>query len=1050
MCWFNVTRALPIAFLFVLAWRPYAFALNPALDISQYAHTSWKIRDGHFKGTITSIAQPPDGYLWLGTELGMLRFDGVRFVPWQPPPGESLLSNNIHSMLVARDGTLWIGTDRGLASWKDGRLTHYDALAGSYIGYKLVEDPEGTIWLMRFVDRLWTLCGVQKTRVTCHGDDGGPGAGTLGLYVDRRGTLWAGTSSGIWRWQPGPPRFHPMAPQNNGIQGLAEDGDGVLLVATAGGINRLVDDRMETGHVFPSSIAQFQAQRLLRDRDGGLWGGATTYGLVHVREGRTDVFSRFDGLSGDSIIAIFEDREANIWVSTTDGLDRFRESAVVPYSVSQGLSSSRVSSVLASSEGSVWVSTYDGLNRFKDGQLTVHRVRSASRAAGPWPFVSRQVSEITTAGIPGPVQAIFEDSRRRVWLSTSSEVGQLQNGKFAVLPGIPGGLTRAIVEDIHGNLWFANLMASLYRMAPDGQMKQIAWSALKRPDPASAFVADPSGKGLWVGFFRGGIVHFDGDRLGAAYGAAEGLAEGRVSSLYADAEQALWVAAEGGLSRLKNGSLITLTSKNGLPCDAVGWIIEDAARSLWLGMPCGLARIARADLDAWMAAAGRGTPIDNRTRRVNVTTLDQLDGVRNFVDASYFTAPVVRTSDGKLWFMSQDGVGVVDPARLPVNALKAPVHIEQVIADRQTYRVRAFPGERIRLPPLTRDLQIDFTAVSLVAPEKVRFRYKLEGHDSDWQDVGARRQAFYSALPPGPYRFRVTAANNSGVWNDAGQVLELSIAPAYYQSAWFRVAALVTIVAFVCGVYRLRLRQLAQAFNLRLNERVNERTRIARELHDTLLQSFQGLILRFQSARDLLPADPEKAAEALDGALDRADQALVEGRDAIQNLRSVLVGSNELAQAITTLAEEFTHGPDGARSSATFFMSVEGSPRDLHPLVRDDIHRIAREALRNAFRHAHAAHIEAEITYGAREVRLRIRDDGKGIDPKLLSNGSARHWGLTGMRERAAHIGAQLDLWSELGAGTEVELRVPGAVAYGQSGARGSAARPNPEPRGGS
>ena len=303
---------------------------------------------------------------------------------------------------------------------------------------------------------------------------------------------------------------------------------------------------------------------------------------------------------------------------------------------------------------------------------------------------------------------------------------------------------------------------------------------------------------------------------------------------------------------------------------------------------------------------------------------------------------------------------------------------------------------------------------------------------------------------PGTYRFRVTASNNSGVWNEAGAFLDFSIAPAYYQTTWFRAASVVTVLALFWALYQFRLRQIAHDFNLRLDERVNERTRIARELHDTLLQSFQGLMLRFQSARDLLPAHPAKAVEALDGALDRADQAIVEGRDAIQNLRSSTTVSNELAQAITTLAEELANGPDSERGSATFRMSVEGSPRDLHPIVRDDIHRIAREALRNAFRHAQADHIEAEVTYGAREVRLRIRDDGKGIDPKHLSAGRARHWGLASMRERAAQIGAQLNLWSEVGAGTEVELRIPGSVAYGAPGGRGGVFRLGRKQGGGS
>jgi len=363
---------------------------------------------------------------------------------------------------------------------------------------------------------------------------------------------------------------------------------------------------------------------------------------------------------------------------------------------------------------------------------------------------------------------------------------------------------------------------------------------------------------------------------------------------------------------------------------------------------------------------------------------------------------------------------------LSIDTLPPSVHIEQVTADRKTHDA----ASDLRLPPLVRDLQIDYTALSFVAPEKNGFRVKLEGRDLDWQDVGNRRQAFYADLAPGTYRFRVTASNNSGVWNEAGAVLDFAIAPAYYQTTWFRAASVVTVLALFWALYQFRLRQIAHAFNLRLDERVNERTRIARELHDTLLQSFQGLMLRFQSARDLLPANPAKAVEALDGALDRADQAIVEGRDAIQNLRSSTTVVNELAQAMTALAEDFAQGPNGERSSVTFRASVEGTPRDLHPILRDDVYRIAREALRNAYRHAQASHIEAEVTYGAGEVRVRIRDDGKGIDPQHLNAGRTRHWGLTNMRERAQQIGAELSLWSEVGAGTEVELRIPDSVVY--------------------
>lgn len=1030
------------AVLLLLAWCPYAFALNPALDVSQYAHTSWKIRDGAFKSMISAIAQPPDGYLWLGTQLGLLRFDGLRFVPWQPPPNQTLPSNDILSLLTARDGTLWIGTAQGLASWKDGELDRYKALDGSYIG-TLVEDRSGSIWMTRFVNR-WTLCRIssgsppaarskegETPNAICYGEDGGAGAGALGLHVDPNGTLWVGTSAGLWRWNPGPPTFYRLPSEENGIQGLADGGDGSLLMSKAGGIRRFVDGRADMKHPFPSSIQPAQSLTLLRDRDGALWAGTSTQGLVHVHEGITDVFSRIDGLSSDGVATIFEDREGSIWVATIHGLDRFRESAVVSYSVTQGLSNARVSSVLASSDGSVWVGTFDGLNRWQDGGMTVYRDRSTNSAAGGRPYVSRTVREIAGAGIAGSVQSIFEDSQRRIWVSTSRGVGYMEHDRFVPLHGVPGGLTRAILEDGRQALWIAKPADALYRLAAGRkEVDKIDWAALGHQDPASALAADPAGEGVWVGFFRGGVAHFDGSRVRASYTATDGLAEGRVSALYVDADQALWIATDAGLSRLKDGRLATLTSRNGLPCDATGWVIEDSARSLWMGMACGLVRITRPEIDTWTTSAGQHDAPDPRAVHLNVTPFDQADGVRTFLNASYYSAPAARSADGRLWFMSHNGLSVVDPSHVPVNTIPAPLHIEQVIADRQTYDVIATSGH-VRLPPLTRDLQIEYTALSFAAPEKVRFRYKLEGHDRDWQEVGTRRQAFYNDLAPGPYRFRVTASNNSGVWNDTGASLDLSIAPAPYQTAWFRAASVLTILVLVGALYQFRLRQIAHDFALRLDERVAERTRIARELHDTLLQSFQGSVLRVQGARDLLPGEPAKALELLDGALDRADQAIVEGRDAIQDLRSSTIVSNELEQAITTLAEEFTNGPEGEKRPPIFSMSVEGTPRDLHPIVRDDIHRIAREALRNAFRHAEADRIEAEVTYGAREVRLRIRDDGKGIDPRHLSAGRARHWGLASMRERAVQIGAQLNLWSDVGAGTEVELRIPGAVAYG-------------------
>jgi signal transduction histidine kinase len=451
-------------------------------------------------------------------------------------------------------------------------------------------------------------------------------------------------------------------------------------------------------------------------------------------------------------------------------------------------------------------------------------------------------------------------------------------------------------------------------------------------------------------------------------------------------------------------------------------VLEDDDHSCWLYMTCGVVRIVQPELEAWVA--------DPR-RMVQVTVFDSSDGVRSHPLTNVFSPQVAKSVDGNLWFFSFDGVSVIDPHHLPFNKLPPPVHIEQITADRKTYDVSSHP----RLPALIRDLEIDYTALSLVAPEKNRFRIKLEGRDPDWKDVGNERKAFYNDLPPRNYRFRVAASNNSGVWNEAGASFDFSIAPAYYQTRWFQASCAAAFLVLLWALYRLRLHQIAQQFNARLDER----TRIARDLHDTLLQSFHGLMFRFQAARNMLPRRPEEAIEALDTALERTDQAIAEGRDAIQGLRSSTVTSNELAQAVRALGNEMSRdmaSQDSVHDSAKFHVVVEGPPRDLHPILRDEVYAIAREAVQNAFRHAQARNVEADITYEGSSFQLRIRDDGKGIDPGIVAEGRAGHYGVPGMRERAKRIGGKLDVWTGTGAGTEIELSIPGSIAYGTSPGR--------------
>ncbi len=994
----------------MLAWSSCAFALNPNLDISQYAHTSWKIRDGFTKGPIYTIAQTPDGYLWLGTEFGLLRFDGVRAVPWQPPPGQQLPSDQIWSLLAARDGTLWIGTGKGLVSWKDGKLTQYPELASQYI-FKLIEDHEGTVWVGGAGVPVGKLCSVQNGNVKCYGDDGSLGRGVLSLFEDSKGNLWASVDSGLWRWKPGPPKFYPFPGESDSIQGFAEDDEGATLFDVRGGIKRIVDGKIED-YPLPGYVSDFKAHRMLRDRDGGLWLGTISRGLVHVHQGRTDVFSAPGGLSGDYVGVVFEDREGDIWVATNSGLDRFRDFAVAAFSVSQGLSSEEVGSVLADRDGSVWLGTFGGLNRWSNGQITF------ARTGGGKP--DGKLNGLNP-------HSLFQDDGGRLWVSTLRNIGYLENDRFIPVSSFPSESGLAIAQDKAGNLWADNELVGLIQFSNGSEVQRIPWAALGHKDHASTMAADPSRGGLWLGFHLGGVAYFADNQVRASYTATDGLGGGRVNQLRLDQDGALWAATEGGLSRLKNGHIATLTGKNGLPCDTVHWSIEDDAHSFWLYTACGLVRIARSELDAWAVAVEEDGDAEPT---IHATVFDSSDGVRIVAGAGHYSPQVAKTSDGKLWFAGFDGVSVVDPNRLPFNRLPPPVHIEQFIADRTTYEATSEAGGRVRLPPLVRELEIDYTALSLVAPEKVLFRYKLENFDRDWQEAGTRRQAFYSNLPPGNYRFRVMACNNSGVWNETGTFLDFSIAPAYYQTTWFRVSGMVAFLLVIGALYRLRLRQVARQVRGRMEERLEERERIARDLHDTFLQSVQGLILKFHAVATQMRRD-EPAYSALEKTLDQADLILAEGRDRVRNLRGTTVLDGDLPAAFQRIVEETPPGSD-----VTFKTVVEGGVRELHPIIREESYCIGREALVNALTHSGGRHVEVEITYDPRQFRLRVRDDGRGIDPAILKEGRPDHWGLGGMRERAQRIGAQLNLWSRSETGTEVELTVPGATAYQVPGAK--------------
>ena len=606
-----------------------AFALDPSLDISQYAHTAWRVRDGFAKGFIYAIAQTPDGYLWLGTEFGLLRFDGVRAVAWTPPKGQ-LPSNNIPTLLVTHDGTFWIGTTKGLASWKDGKLTTYSELNGSRIS-ALLEDRTGTVWIATDEPRIF-------------GENVGP------INADSEGKFWVGLEKGSGKWKSGRPKSFEMPGAEYGLPPLGEHEKSALLTSS---------DRRVPGPV-NSQVRWSKASQILRDRDGGLWVGTPDRGLIHFHQGRTDVFSEADGLSGDTVTALLQDQEGNIWAVTTNGIDRFREYAVPNISIKQGLSNTNSVSIVGAKDGSVWVATYNGLNRWKDGRIGVLLRPGSSQHPG------------APKGVP---YSLFEDSGGRLWFSTVLEFGYLRNGRFVPVREVPGGRVISMAEAPSGHLWLAKQDYGLFHLFQGRVVEKIRWAALGHHDHARVVVADPSQHGVWLGFSGGGVSYFADGAIRKSYSAAHGLGAGRVNSLRFGPRGALWVATENGLSRIKNDHVTTLTSKNGIPCDTVHWTMDDTDHFVWVFTACGLVRIPRPELDAW---------VDDPSKLVQATLFDVSDGVRTH---SYVSAvqDVTKASDGRIWYVAYDGVSVIDPRRLAYNPLPPPVHIEQITADRKTY-----------------------------------------------------------------------------------------------------------------------------------------------------------------------------------------------------------------------------------------------------------------------------------------------------------------------------------------------------------------------------
>lgn len=998
-----------VCFLFSLA-KAHAQSLDPTRLISQYGHAVWRSNEGIVPRTIT-ITQTTDGYIWIADKSRLFRFDGTQIFPWQLPKGMTL-PGSVNYLLGARDGSLWIGTRAGVSRLKDGQLSTYTK-PGDHFGISvMIEDHAGKIWLTRYGAPKGEggLCEIAGHGLRCYGQpDGLPATYGLGLAEDLAGNLWFGggdvSTRHLFRWKPGTQATRYLdAPKQPQVIDVAVDHSGnVWATMDATGPQsgvRYFHDGAWTDY----SVAGFHSSTLKSgnvhvDRAGAVWIGTANDGLYRVWKGNVDHFSRNDGLSGGDVECIYEDREGNLWVSTDGGIDLFRNTPVITYTINEGLNLDSAPSVLAASDGTVWAGSFNGLEG--SGQAAANILQS-----GP----NRRFSQ--GPKLPGSIESLYQDHSGALWLGLDKTLVVYEHGRVERVPAQDGDDFKdtqitAILEDPSHTIWVLDgSRSSLHRIRDRRVLDAVS---LPQHVAIGAFLAANPRGGIWIAGVRDVVMLYQN-------GAIESLPLPnsnepiRIKGILADSVDPLLLVTNDGLFRWDEKRWQVLGEANGLPCNQIISAIKDRHGSLWLQTDCGLLEADALELQKWR---------QNPEGRISFTVLDAQDGAHP--GSSFALQPMMSLApDGRVWYANGHNIQVIDPDQVYKNPLPPPVHVEQLIANDKHFQAAGQP----HIPPNPHNLEIDYTGLSFSVPQKVLFRYFLEGHDKSWQGPVTRRQAFYTDLAPGIYRFHVTACNNSGVWNDTGAIATFVVEPAFYQTIWFKTFVAIAIVGLLYALYLLRLKQATANVHNRLLAQIEERERIARELHDTLLQGFQGITLRVQGVAKNIPAQ-DQHRKMLDDVLDRADELLREARQRVRNLRVRATDQNDLADRLTKYGEELAKD-----HTATFTLAIVGEPKGLESIVQDEAYKIAAEALTNAFRHASASRIEAEVTYDSSALHIRVRDDGVGIDKAVLAGGQPGHWGVTGMRERAHALRAELNIWSRDAAGTEVELVIPASIAY--------------------
>ena len=769
-------------------------ALDPSKRITQYTHTSWRIREGAALANGYAITQTSDGFLWFVTG-DMSTFDGVRFASWDGPPNYGSISRHdtgfgqIVNAFGDRSGGLWVFGLRSIVQLKGRVVTSHFELDGIRNVQSVSEDSDGSLWVVRGNNNVSDepLCHVTEQAVKCFGKaDGIPICPLSSILADGKGGLWLGGQTTLVHWHDGVSETYPIEGLKSnggqtGIAALARGPDGSLWVGIrptgpGRGLGRLINGVFQPFRTPSFDGTAVGLRSMIFDRDGNLWIGTNGQGMFRIRGNSVEHYGRTEGLASDLVNAVFGDREGVLWAAGPLGVDSFRDPPVASFSSSEGLANDRPMGVLASRDGTIWVANTGSLNHIdKNGTISSIRPRD---------------------GLPGTqVSSMLEDRAGNMWVGVDDGLYLFKNGHFHRLrePNHkPLGLVVGLAEDTDGNIWAecAGNPRKLVRIRDFQILEEFAGSQV----PNGRTLASGPAGGIWIGTLDGDLAFFHHGAVDKFPLSTKG--DRFIRQIIANTDGSVLAASAEGLVGVRQGKVQRMTTRNGLPCNFVTSFIQDKEKRWWLYTDCGIVELPDSELQRWWA---------NPEMIVQIRVYDELDGAQ--AGRPDFNSAAL-SSDGRVWFASGVWIQMVDPSRLAQKALPAVAYVESVTANRKEVTATNNP----KLPPNLRDLQIDYTSPAFLIPQKVKFRYRLDPYDRDWKEAGTRRQAFYTNLPPGKYSFRVIACNSDGVWNESAAKLDFSVTPAYYQTNWFRALCVAFVLALAWAAYQLRTRQLQRDF----------------------------------------------------------------------------------------------------------------------------------------------------------------------------------------------------------------------------------------------